>query len=98
MRSHTFAVTIGVLAIASAAGAQTPDPRVGLRAGWLDAGEATRNLQVVARQPRPQGFVNPASAGDFGFVNSDLAFSGNYVFQGSFHGFQVWDVSNPARP
>src|SRR4029077_20731963 len=23
---------------------------------------------------------------------------GNYVVQGSFHGFQIWDVSNPASP
>jgi hypothetical protein len=32
------------------------------------------------------------------FVNSDLAFRGNLVYQGNFAGFSIWDVSNPARP
>jgi hypothetical protein len=31
-------------------------------------------------------------------MNSDIAFQGHYVIQGSFRGFQVWDVSNPAHP
>jgi hypothetical protein len=31
-------------------------------------------------------------------MNSDLAFQGHYVIQGSFRGFQVWDVSDPAHP
>jgi hypothetical protein len=78
--------------------AQTPDPRVGLGAGWMDARSAIRNLELVAHRDRPQGFVNTANMGDFGVANSDLAFGGNYVFQGSFNGFQVWDVSNPANP
>src|SRR5690606_1744670 len=32
------------------------------------------------------------------FVNSDLAFRGNYVYQGNFAGFSIWDISNPANP
>ena len=32
------------------------------------------------------------------FINSDLAFGGNYVYQGNFAGFTIWDVSNPAKP
>ncbi len=74
------------------------DPRVGLRAGWLDAESAIRNLRLVANRPRPAGFFDPASPGNFAFANSDLAFRGNYVFQGGYHGFQVWDISNPATP
>jgi hypothetical protein len=31
-------------------------------------------------------------------INSDLAFLGNYVFQGSFSGYQVWDISSPRQP
>jgi hypothetical protein len=31
-------------------------------------------------------------------ANSDLAFHGNYVYQGNFSGFQIWDISNPAGP
>src|SRR5690606_20932722 len=33
-----------------------------------------------------------------GVTNSDLAFTGNYAIQGNYNGFQVWDISNPARP
>jgi hypothetical protein len=31
-------------------------------------------------------------------INSDLAFTGKYAIQGSFNGYQVWDIANPARP
>ena len=39
-----------------------------------------------------------APPGNFGFVNSDLAFSGTNAIVGSFHGFQVYDLSDPANP
>jgi hypothetical protein len=80
------------------AGAERADPRVGLGAGWMDAEAAAGNLELVAHRARPEGFFNPASMGDFGFANSDLAFSGNYAFQGGYNGFQVWDISNPDDP
>ncbi|HSU12504.1 hypothetical protein [Longimicrobium sp.] len=87
---------------AAPAGAQgtnpAADPRVGLSAGWTDAGQAIRNLELVAHRDRPERFVNQANAGDFGFINADLAFRGPYVFQGGYNGFQVWDVSNPSNP
>jgi hypothetical protein len=85
---------------AQAAGtaAASTDPRVGLGAGWMDAKEAIRNLDLVAHRARPEGFANPANMGDFGVANSDLAFSGPYAFQGNYNGFEVWDVSNPANP
>jgi hypothetical protein len=78
--------------------AQAPDPRVGLGAGWMDAKSAIRNLELVAHRDRPQGFVNAANMGDFGFADSDLAFGGNYAFQGNYNGFQVWDISSPTNP
>ena len=31
-------------------------------------------------------------------LNSDLAFINNYAIQGSFSGYQVWDISNPSQP
>jgi hypothetical protein len=83
---------------AAAAPATAADPRVGLGGGWMNAKEAIRNLELVGHHPRPQGFFNPAAMGDFGFANSDLAFSGNYVFQGGYNGFQVWDISKPNAP
>ncbi|MGH7501793.1 MAG: LVIVD repeat-containing protein [Longimicrobiales bacterium] len=70
--------------------APDPDPRVGLRAGKTDAGEASWNMRLVVTRPSPPG-IDEA-------WNSDLAFLGDYVFQGNFNGFTVWDASNPADP
>ena len=33
-----------------------------------------------------------------GVTNSDLAFTGKYAVQGNYNGFQVLDISNPAKP
>jgi hypothetical protein len=92
------------IGLTSAAGAQTAmpaatstDPRVGLGAGWTDAKSAARNVALVGHVNKPTGFVD-ARMGDFATANSDLAFSGNYVFQGNFSGFQIWDVSTPSAP
>ncbi len=74
------------------------DPRLSLRGGWNDAQEAISNLTLLAHRNRPEGFFNPADAGDFAFANSDLAFDGTYAFIGGYHGFQIWDVSTPANP
>jgi hypothetical protein len=79
-------------------GQKAADPRVGLGAGWYDAKEAAHNLRLIAHRPKPDGFVNPTDPGDFGFLNADLAFRGNDVFQGGFRGFQVWDISNVSSP
>lgn len=133
-------------------GAQAPpgtsgasDPRVGLPAGFRDAGQAVRHLRLVASVPKPEGFFDPqapagvpmpperdqptpdrdpddalaaapaaaepqaargaerppedpARASRLNFANSDLAFSRNRVFLGSFHGFNTFDVDSTARP
>jgi hypothetical protein len=81
-----------------------PDPRVGLAAGTVKpvswdttrrmidkpAAQAAWNMRLLAHAPKPNDFA--------GQTNSDLAFKGNYVFQGNYDGFMVWDVSNPAQP
>ncbi|MEO8089118.1 MAG: hypothetical protein ABI703_02345 [Gemmatimonadales bacterium] len=72
------------------AAAPQPDPRIGLRAGKADAAEAAWNLRVVSETPPSPQFVDG--------VNSDLAFTGPYAIQGSFKGYQVWDISNAGRP
>ena len=74
------------------------DPRVGLSTGWLNAGEASGNMTLIGHANKPEGWYDPANHGSFAFANSDLAFSGNLVFQGVWHGFQVWDISNPKSP
>jgi hypothetical protein len=54
----------------------------------MDAAEAAWNLRVVSKTPPSARFV--------GSTNSDLAFTGNYVIQGNYNGWQIWDISNPA--
>ncbi len=72
------------------------DPRVGLRAGAGNRAEqALWNMSVTGFVPRPAQFD---STRGLAFVNSDLAFRGNLVYQGNFSGFQIWDVANPASP
>ena len=68
----------------------SPDPRVGLKAGMTDAGQALWNMTLLSNTPSPAPFNQS--------VNSDLAFTGNYAIQGNFNGWQVWDISNPRTP
>jgi hypothetical protein len=45
--------------------ATSTDPRVGLKAGFHDAGEAARNMERIASLPKAPGFFDPkAPAGD----------------------------------
>ncbi|HVS12716.1 MAG TPA: DUF305 domain-containing protein [Thermoanaerobaculia bacterium] len=136
------------------------DPRVGLDAGFRDAGEARWNMELVAAIPKPAGFFSPHApeglpvpperededrdeeeepepqahaehaegaedeAGEadekererreeerkkaearaargaplLNFANSDLAFAGDIVFEGNFHGFNTYDVEDPQQP
>jgi hypothetical protein len=75
-----------------------PDPRVGLRGGWYDAGEAIWNLGIVSKTRPSEKFTNPSTPGDGRLTNSDLAFLGHYVFQGNYSGYQVWDIADPRHP
>jgi hypothetical protein len=79
--------------------APSPDPRVGLAPGWMNAAQAAWNVRLVSHSPPSKDFMYPATAlGSLTFANSDLAFNRNYVIQGNWNGYQVWDVSNPAAP
>src|SRR5437899_10298128 len=94
---HAFAV-VSLTACASGGGgggnnatvAPTPDPRVGLKAGRYDAGHAQWNMTLVSNNPSPSPFDSS--------TNSDLAFYKNFVIQGNYDGFQVWDASTPGHP
>ena len=67
--------------------APKPDPRVGLKAGTFDAAEATWTMRVLSETKPSTKFLDK--------TNSDLAFSGPYAIQGSYAGYQIWDISNP---
>src|SRR5262249_32326087 len=102
-----------------------PDPRVGLKAGLRDAGEAAKGMERISSLFKPEGFFDPKAPGGtvtpperkpeepepdpdappdprfanmLAFANSDLAFSGNHLFMGSFHGFNTYDVENGRNP
>ena len=81
-----------------ATAASTTDPRVGLRAGMTDAGQAISNLTLVSHSAKSAMLDGDGGARGLTFANSDLAFRGNYVYQGNFSGFQIWDISNPSMP
>ncbi|HEU5042315.1 MAG TPA: hypothetical protein VFT84_15905, partial [Gemmatimonadales bacterium] len=68
----------------------SPDPRIGLKAGLENAGQAAWNLKLVSFTPTPKDFA--------GITNSDIAFSGKYAIQGNYNGYQVWDISDPRKP
>jgi hypothetical protein len=79
----------------------SPDPRVGLAAGSRDtatgritkaAAQTEWNMHLISATPQDPRFVGMTA------FNSDLAFKGNFVFQGNYNGWQVWDISNLARP
>ena len=55
-------------------------------------------MELIGSGKKAEGFYNPANPGDFAFLNGDLAFKGNIIVQGGFHGFQVWDIADPHNP
>ncbi len=81
-----------------ATAASTTDPRANLRAGFTGAGEAAMNLRLISHSAKSSMLDGEGGARGLTFANSDLAFRGNYVYQGNFSGFQIWDLANPANP
>jgi uncharacterized repeat protein (TIGR01451 family) len=63
--------------------AADPDPPV-------STFDYTANMEPLGWSPRP----NPSS----GTFNSDLAFWGNRAYQGTYDGFQIIDITDPADP
>ena len=86
-------ILAGLTTSAGAALHDPTDPRANL-SGFLDPapGVAASGLELKAHQNKPAGFFS-ANPGDFAFVNSDLAFEGDYAFIGNFNGFQIYNIS-----
>ncbi|HMF92624.1 MAG TPA: hypothetical protein VKL40_18415, partial [Candidatus Angelobacter sp.] len=62
------------------------DPKAQKVLGQLRAGS-------LAKIPKSTQLVIAQLA----FANSDLAFQGNYLFQGNFYGMSIYDISDPAK-
>jgi len=89
------------------------DPRIGLKPGLYDAGEAIFGLQKIASLQKPPGFAPDPNAPEpappangrggrgpvlnTGSVNSDLAFDGNHLFVGNYNGINFYDIDNPTK-
>ena len=108
--------------------AVSPDPRVGLKAGFRDAGQAISNMALVATLPKPAGFFDPANpAGNplplpkkdgakatpkepladtefssrsplLSFANTDMAFAGDMMIAGNYHGFNIYRLGANGVP
>jgi uncharacterized protein (DUF305 family) len=136
----------------------SPDPRVHLKAGFRDAGEAVLNMERIATLAKPKGFYDPHAPAGFpmppepeegeeqeqeqaeeeaegkadeeaaetkesgeeaaeeeqeeeetaqadeprpgilNFANTDLAFAGDVLFEGNYHGFNTYNVEDPLSP
>lgn len=99
------------------------DPRAGLAAGFKDAGEAIKNLELVASLAKPAGFFDPENPagvppkalpeGDeqsnegtewfersplLSFSNTDMAFAGDTLIVGNYHGFNVYKLKADGMP
>ena len=88
---------LGTLALAggAASGAEAQDlpvtsgdPRIGLPGG-LDQPGVALGLQHLANRPKPAA-VNG--------TNSDLAFQGDYAFNGNYNGIHIYNIADPANP
>jgi hypothetical protein len=90
------ALLLGASVLTATAAAAEDDPRVGLAPGYFDAGLAASNIELLASLPRVAPF--DAAPGNFGFVNSDLAFTGDHAIVGNFNGFQVYDITDAGAP
>ncbi|MBM7502952.1 LVIVD repeat-containing protein [Agromyces aurantiacus] len=90
------ALLLGTSLMTATAASAEDDPRVDLPGGYLDAPVATSNVDLLASLPKQGAF--DGAVNDFAKVNSDLAFTGDHAIVGSYNGFQVYDVSDPAAP
>jgi hypothetical protein len=63
-----------------------------------DHADRPSTLNMVARghSPNPASFFHPDIAPPE--INSDLAFWGNYAFNGNYDGFRIIDISDPDNP
>ena len=66
--------------------------------GWKDAGVAAHGMRLIAHVDRPEGFYDPNALGDLMLGNTDMAYRGELLFLGSFHGFNIYDISSPTDP
>jgi hypothetical protein len=55
----------------------------------------TSNIHALGHSPQPGSFLVPDGQRT---VNSDIAFWGNYAFNGNYDGFRIVDITEPGDP
>ena len=81
---------LGVLLPVASASAQKPSVRQA-----VESYEYTQNMHPLGYSP----FGNTPNLPGLTFTaNSDLAFWGNYAFQGHYTGFRIINIASPANP
>jgi hypothetical protein len=92
MSNRKLFVALALIATAACArqSSMANDPRVGLKPGDTDAGEAISNLKMLHTVRSPARFDSA--------THSDLAFVGKYAIQGNYNGILVYDISTPTSP
>ena len=75
-------------------GANAPAPANADPAAAAPAGTNTESRNVSAET----GATAPPAGATLGFANSDIAFSGNLAFVGSYHGFNIYDIEIARKP
>jgi hypothetical protein len=61
--ARVLGIAAAAVVLTIGAGAEQRDPRVGLKPGLRDAGEAAKNMERVATLPKPEGFFDPKAPG-----------------------------------
>src|SRR5689334_18678771 len=68
-------------------------------AGGIIPPEKPRDPNAPPEDPNaPPPPPDPALANALNFSNSDLAFQGNHLIQGNYHGFNTYDIENGKNP
>ena len=104
-------------------GSLATDPRVTLKAGFKDAGEAASHMTLVASLGKPTGFFDPGNPAGLplpkfkktegqsnegtewsdrspllSFAQTDMAFRGDVLVVGNYHGFNIYRLSAEKAP
>jgi hypothetical protein len=85
-----FLLALAVVGVAILTTPLAANPRVDFVSNWAK----TDNMTALGFSPRLVEFPGPAA----GRINSDLAFWGDMVVQGTYEGFRLIDVTYPSRP
>jgi hypothetical protein len=84
------AMALGASLFGATSAIADEDERATLSPGRYDAGQAASNIELLETLQQTGTFD--------GSFNSDLAFTGDHAIVGSYNGFQIYNIADPAAP